>query len=139
MELYCRLVNIFDEKLINEFSNEHLLSGTQILAGDASLINGKSYHQYENFYEWYKDVSRLNSDETDNNAVSCSVYLVLDKEKDNLIGMFDIRHSLDFPNGELLGHIGVDIRPSMRGKGFYKEILELCLEECAKLLIKDMD
>lgn len=136
MELYCRSVNIFDEQLMNDFSKEHLDLNCQILGGDASLVSGKSYHDYENFYDWYKDISKLDLDDLDNDEqVGCSVYLVFQKSDDRLIGIFDIRHSLNFPNGELLGHIGVDIRPSERGKGYYKKILELCIEECVKFSI----
>ena len=137
MELYYRSVNIFDEKIMNEFSLEHLDSGTQILAGDASLISGKSYHEYDSFYKWYKCVSELDLDEV-KEKVGCSVYLVFNKENDYLIGIFDIRHSLDYPDGEILGHIGVDIRPSMRGKGLYKEILKLCIQKCENFNIKDI-
>lgn len=61
--------------------------------------------------------------------------MVFRKNDDKLIGIFDIRHSLDFPNGNLLGHIGVDIRPSERGKGHYKNILDLCIKECINFSI----
>ena len=43
------------------------------------------------------------------------------------IGLLDIRHSLEFPHGEVYGHIGIDIRPTERNKGHYKEILKLAL------------
>ena len=133
MELYCRIVNIFDEQLMEDFSKEHLDLGIQILGGDASLITGKSYHDYENFYDWYREVSKLDLEEDlGKDQVGCSVYLVFRKNDDKLIGIFDIRHNLNFPNGNLLGHIGVDIRPSERSKGIYKNILELCIEECKK-------
>ena len=39
----------------------------------------------------------------------CTTYLVLTKEEDNLIALLDIRHSLEFPHGEVYGHIGIDI------------------------------
>ncbi len=132
MELYYRSVNIFDEQLMKEFSLEHLERGMGILAGDASLITGNSYHEFDDFYHWYKAVSDIDD------AGVCSVYLVFNKENDMLIGIFDIRHGLNFPNGCLLGHIGVDIRPSMRGKGLYRDILELCIKECEILGIKDI-
>ena len=59
-------------------------------------------------------------------------HLVLTKEEDYLIALLDIRHSLDFPHGEVYGHIGVDIRPTERNKGHYKEILKLAVD-----LVKD--
>lgn len=139
MELYCREVNVFDEKLMNGFSREHLNSGTEILAGDASLVLGKSYHEFENFYDWYKEISKYVFDEDlKKGQVGCSVYLVFQKCDDKFIGIFDIRHNLNFKDGELLGHIGVDIRPSCRGEGYYKYILELCIEECKKYFISEI-
>ncbi len=130
MELYCRELNIFDEELMDEFSRDHLDNDTTILAGDCSLILGKSYHDYDNFYEWYKLVGKLNREENlKKGQVGCTVYLVFRKRDDKLIGIFDIRHSLDFDNGDIIGHIGVDIKPSERGKGYYVPLLELVLEE----------
>ena len=55
--------------------------------------------------------------------------MVFRKRDDKLIGIFDIRHSLDFENGDIIGHIGVDIKPSERGKGYYVPLLELVLKE----------
>lgn len=136
MELYCRKVNIFDEQLMNNFNKEHLDLGTTILGGDASLISGKSYQDFKNFYDWYKTVNRLDlEEELKKTEVGCSVFLVFKKTNDELVGIFDIRHSLDFLNGDLFGHIGVDISPKYRGHGYYRDILELSIEECRKFLI----
>lgn len=136
MELYCRRVSIFDEQLMNDFNKEHLDLDEVILGGDASLISGKSYQDFKNFYDWYKTVSRLDLEENlKKTEVGCSVFLVFKKTDDKLIGIFDIRHSLDFLNGELLGHIGVDISPKYRGHGYYRDILELCIEECKQFSI----
>ena len=139
MELYCREVSIFDEKLMDDFAREHLDSGMEILAGDASLVVGKSYHNFDNFYDWYKEISKYFFDEDlKKGKVGCSVYLVFQKSDDSFVGIFDIRHNLNYTDGELLGHIGVDIRPSYRGKGYYRHILELCIEECKKFLISEI-
>lgn len=130
MELYCRVVNLFDEEVMNAFAFDHEVNNTCILAGDCSLILGKNYHEYDNFYDWYKLVSDLDKEENlKKGQVGCTVYLVFTKKDDRLIGIFDIRHSLEFENGDIFGHIGVDICPSERGKGYYKDILELILEE----------
>ena len=51
MELYCRVVNIFDEVLMNDFAKDHIDNNTEILAGDCSLLLGKNYHAYDNFYD----------------------------------------------------------------------------------------
>lgn len=129
MELYVRPVTIFDKELLEEFSKEHQEYKQKIEAGDCSLILGKSYEEYEDFYAWFKEAERLNQEEKlKKHQVGCTTYLVLTKEEDQLLALLDIRHSLDYPHGKAYGHIGIDIRPSKRKKGYYKEILRLALE-----------
>lgn len=130
MELYYRSVTLFDQELLDDFAKEHKENNEIYMAGDCSLILNSGYQQIGNFYKWFKLVSKLDREENlKKGQVGCSCYLVLNKEDDSLIGLFDIRHSLDYKNGEVFGHIGVDIRPSQRGKGFYKTILNFALEE----------
>lgn len=135
MELYIRPVSIFDEQLLIDFANEYRQTNTKIEAGDCSLILGKSYEDYENFYAWYQEEENLNQEKNlKRNQVGCSSYLILTKEEEKLIALLDIRHSLNYPHGQVYGHIGVEIRPKERGKGYYKEILQLTLTA-----IKDYD
>ena len=56
------------------------------------------------------------------------------------MALLDIRHSLNYPRGTSYGHIGIDIRPTQRNKGHYKEILKLSINiakeyEIEKLVI----
>lgn len=137
MELYCRYVDVFDKKLMDDFSLEHKRNGENFLAGDCSLILQKGYQQINDFYKWYKMVKNLDLEKNlKKGQVGCSCFLVLDKESDYLIGIFDIRHSLKYKNGQVFGHIGVDIRPSERGKGYYKDILKLAVNKAKELEIK---
>ena len=135
MELYCRSVDIFDKKILDDFAKEHIINKEYSLAGDCSLILNKGYIEIGDFYKWYKLVRRLAENKLKKNQVCCSCFLVLRKSDDYLIGIFDIRHSLLFKNGSIYGHIGVDIRPSERGKGYYKNILNMAIEKCRELLI----
>lgn len=129
MELYVRKVSIFDEQLIEDFVQEHYDSNEELLAGDCSLILGKSYSQYDNFYDWYKEEENLNEEKNlKKGQVGCTTYLILSKETDKLIALLDIRHSLNFKHGNIYGHIGIDIRPKERNKGYYKTILKIALE-----------
>lgn len=129
MELYIRPVTVFDNDIVTEFNKEHHDLNEKIEAGDGSLILGKSYDEYDDFYDWFQAIEKLDREEKlKKNQVGCTTYLVLTKEEDKLIALLDIRHSLDYPHGEVYGHIGVDIRPRERNKGFYKEILKLALE-----------
>lgn len=127
MEIYARKVTMFDEQLVEDFVSEHKKNQEEI-SGDASLILKKSYQQIKNFYDWYRQIENLHQEiKLKKGQVGCTVYLALTKEKDELIGMFDIRHSLDFEGGKVYGHIGVDIRPTERNKGYYKAILKIVL------------
>ena len=129
MELYIRPVTIFDNDIVTDFNKEHHALNEKIEAGDGSLILGKSYDEYDDFYDWFQAIEKLDQEEKlKKNQVGCTTYLVLTKEEDKLIALLDIRHSLNYPHGEVYGHIGVDIRPLERNKGFYKEILKLALE-----------
>lgn len=137
MELYCRCVDIFDKTIMDEFALEHKQNGEIYMAGDCSLILRNGYQQINDFYKWYKLINNLDLEKKlKKGQVGCSCFLVLNKENDKLIGIFDIRHSLNYPNGEVYGHIGVDIRPSERGKGLYKEILKLAVEKAKEFKIK---
>ena len=139
MELYARNVTIFDEELVDDFVREHEAIGEKVEAGDCSLILGKSYMDYENFYDWFKEEENLSTEEKlKKGQVGCSTYLILTKEEDKLIALLDIRHSLEFEHGNIYGHIGIDIRPTERHKGYYKEILNIAITIPKEYEIKEL-
>lgn len=128
MELYARQVTIFDKDVIEDFAKEHYRYNEPILAGDGSLISGKTYQEFADFYDWYKEIENLDQEQhLKKGQVGCTTYLVLTKESDQLIALLDIRHSLNYQHGNVYGHLGIDIRPSKRHKGYYKEILKLAI------------
>ena len=48
-----------------------------------------------------------------------------------MIGMIDVRHSLDVPIlKEYAGHIGYSVRPTERKKGYATKMLKLALKYC---------
>lgn len=139
MELYARKVTIFDEQILDDFSKEHQQYQKDDMSGDCSLILGTSYLQIGNFYDWYQQVENLHQEQKlKKGQVGCTTYLVLTKEKDKLIALFDIRHSLNYENGDVYGHIGVEIRPKERHKGQYKNVLKLALEATQAFDIKQV-
>lgn len=139
MELYLRKVTIFDKQIVDDFAREHYAVKDKIEAGDCSLILGKTYEEYDDFYEWFKAEQKLDREEDlKKNQVGCTTYLVLTKEDDELIALLDMRHSLDYNHGSLYGHIGIDIRPTKRNKGYYKEILKLSVELAKELKMKKL-
>lgn len=52
---------------------------------------------------------------------------------DHYIGRLDIRHSLNQHLLDVGGHIGYDVRPSLRGQGYGNKILELGLPKAKEL------
>ncbi len=60
---------------------------------------------------------------------------------DEYLGRLDIRHHLNDRSGWLKrvgGHIGYDIRPTQRGKGYGKLILQLGLEKARELGLENV-
>ncbi len=135
MELYCRKVSLFDQKIVDDFALEFKNNNENSIPGDCSLILNKSYLKINNFYKWYKKICHLEKKKA---KVPCSCYLVFRKEDDYLIGIFDLRHSLNFKHGNIYGHVGVSIRPSQREKGYYKHILHLIIEKAKEISINPL-
>jgi predicted acetyltransferase len=54
------------------------------------------------------------------------------------VGKINVRHRLTAELVNLGGHIGYDIRPSKRGQGYGKKMLELALLEAKKLDIENV-
>lgn len=74
--------------------------------------------EYDCYYEeWLK--SRNNN-----------TFLMINKNNNEIIGMIDIRQSLDEFKDQYRGNIGASIKPSMRNKGYGKILLELALMKC---------
>lgn len=59
-------------------------------------------------------------------------------EGDEYIGRVDIRHQLNDTSRKQGGHIGYDIQPSKRNKGYGKVLLQLAIEKAHELGIKDI-
>lgn len=66
--------------------------------------------------------------------VSHDVLWLIDGDK--FIGIVSIRHKLNDHLRKVGGHIGYEIRPSMRGKGYANEMLKLALTKIKKLGVK---
>jgi predicted acetyltransferase len=56
-----------------------------------------------------------------------TIYWGIDK-MGHFIGRISLRHELNEFLSRAGGHIGYDVRPSMRGRGYASEMLKLCLQ-----------
>lgn len=84
---------------------------------------------FENFVEKKKSESR--GENLPEGYVPATTYWLIDNDK--YIGGVSVRHQLNEKLMEFGGHIGYDIRPSMRGKGYGGEILALGLQKAKEL------
>ncbi len=66
------------------------------------------------------------------NRVACTEFWIID-EHDHYCGRISLRHSLNETLALHGGHIGYDIVPSFRNKGYATAALRLCLEEAKKI------
>jgi predicted acetyltransferase len=63
--------------------------------------------------------------------VPASIFMLLDQER--LVGVANLRHSLNEYLRNIGGHIGYCVRPCMRRRGYMKRFLPLVLAEAARL------
>ena len=118
-EYYTQLSEMIDEWRSDQEINHTNRSPWAIFKND--------YHDFGYYLE------NLEINEPKEGKVPDSVFFLLDKERNILLGAVNIRHYL---NDHLLkygGHIGDGIRPSERGKGYATEMIRLALTECRKL------
>jgi predicted acetyltransferase len=104
-----------------------------------SKINGSGGLDIENYEEWVKKtLSSHRGIELRNKYAPASTYFVFDEERETLVGMVNIRHTLTpylVESGS--GHIGYSVRPTERRKGYAKEILRLALLKLKEYGVKE--
>ena len=107
---------------------EELLSYNSAIHGTGFLDR---YLESSGYEEWLDEIRYLEFN-SDSFKVSASTFFMVD-DNDFIIGMVNIRHTLD---DKLLfhgGNIGYSIRPTERGNGYAKIALFLALKECFSL------
>ena len=76
---------------------------------------------------WLEDVTNDLQDRPELGLVAASQYIAVDQDSGKVVGVIQLRHSL---NSYLLnygGHIGYSVHPDERGKGFATHMLKQCL------------
>ena len=110
------------ELAVNDFYNE--------IQNDKTNIIG--FNGFDNYSSWLSHMrSRLSGIHLPEYMVRASDYLCFEKEK--LIGVFSLKHTLNAYLFQFGGHVGYAVRPSERGKGYATKILSLGLMEAEKL------
>lgn len=109
-----------------EYKKEFIENGDD-LAGTSYLRN---FDEYE---EWMKFVFDNENESTKQTEVTADVFLAIREEDNKLIGMINIRHTLNEYLYNYGGHIGYSVKKSERGKGYAREMLRIALNKCSKL------
>lgn len=80
------------------------------------------------------ELNQAKEENLEEGRVPCSQYWLVEDGK--FIGRVSVRHRLNERLMTIGGHIGYDIRPSMRGRGYGNKILELALAKAKELGIE---
>ena len=108
------------EDAVIEYRNEFLRENDS-LDGTGGLGN------YDKFEDWLKHINDCNKPETTpENLVSSTTFICVRVEDNTVVGMIDVRHSLNEHLYKFGGNIGYSIRKSQRRKGYAKEMLITC-------------
>lgn len=104
-------------------------------SADADKFAGCSgLNHAESAEAWITDIRAYESETTcPPGKVPSTVRLAVRKRDKKVVGLIDLRHSINHPVlGLWGGHIGYSVRPGERRKGYAKEMLRLMLEEAGK-------
>jgi len=114
-----------DYEKFKEFSEEYSLSGD-----DRYTEKSNSREAYSNFLT---EILKNENKETIPSHLVPGYWFWLVDESDHLLGSIRLRKYLNDQLKIEGGHIGYDIRPSVRNKGLGTKMLNLCLEEAKEL------
>lgn len=119
----------YKEDLIN-YINEHYECNSEIHG-----VN--SLNKYlDNYEEWLTKLEHERTIEPSETLVPAETYLLVREEDNKVVGMINIRLTLNENLKKFGGHIGYGIRPSERRKGYNKINLYLALKRCNELGIE---
>ncbi len=90
---------------------------------------------FDNFDEWLQLVLSIEKDKSSRENIHASTFFSLRKSDNKIIGSIQFRHTLTEELKRHGGHIGYEIRPSERRKGYAKQQLLLVLDIARQMRI----
>lgn len=111
----------------------------ELIAANSSINGAGGLARYlDNYEEWLEKLENDRNYIADEERVPADTYYLVRIEDNKIVGMINIRRSLNKRLEECGGHIGYSIRPSERKKGYNKINLYLALLRCQELNIKEI-
>lgn len=101
--------------------------------GDGGLLNSSSYEAWLSHLQSMSDKTTVPE-----GLVPSTTYFAIDTKSRKIVGIIDIRHTLNDYLANRGGHIGYSVRPSLRGKGFGIAMLELALLKCTEIGLSEI-
>jgi predicted acetyltransferase len=116
-----------------EYREEFSEEGRE-MSGDGGLGKAESYDEWvQQKEDWHNETN------VPNEFVPSSTYFAIRESDDSIVGMIDLRHSLnDYLKKSWNGHIGYAVRKTERRKGYAAEMLKLALKEYKKMGINSV-
>ncbi len=106
----------------DEFLEENFMPGCGPLRTTQSLT------------KWLRKTALYSDKDTvPSNLVVATQFICVRKSDNRILGMIQIRHSLNDYLMNFAGHIGYCVRPTERRKGYAKEMLKMALDYCRQI------